>query len=600
MNKNIFKRNVKPIITYYGDESVSQVINEHLIGFSTSKLIDNPIGNFTIQILPSSALEQKASNKIVPFLLQKIFPMDLISFQLTSEEPYFLGVVDSISITENYNADGFCQRGITISGRDGGKLLQNGSIAIQDYSMNAIVEKYDILNAKMQELTGIESLGWSTEDIELQTNFYKNMNIWTAEVLGKTPFEAITNLFKLLGIFKHPVRWSVNNNKYKTWESLFHISTKYIKGYFWEGLAKARSVHANNLIDALKNVQDATFQEFWIDTLVVDEKDESGNVIDRNLKWVVRFRPKPFDRSDDKLPLFNLTGKDKLATTDNTQLIAIDEWTEKYKDFNDFIRQKENSQWTTYLDATWDKTTNIITEDDYYIINMFDSHSIGYSDSNIYSIYRANTQLAFGNQIINYPPVIDILKFVKYGTKELSIPITINTWDNDNVKLWEIPLDNTESVQLNKNLPNVQEITPEQQKVRDFYDIAISSLYLTRFYNWNAFNDILLDGTITMPADDRIRVGDKIKIPNTMTKFGIIDIIGYVVGVENRYTVGDAPKTTIRYIRGINEEVRLSNAVQLPLDFVREQLNERIADIMNPTINKSAINTNTNNEVVYV
>lgn len=94
----------------------------------------------------------------------------------------------------------------------------------------------------------------------------------------------------------------------------------------------------------------------------------------------------------------------------------------------------------------------------------------------------------------------------------------------------------------------------------DKKDVFSSSEYVNnreRLFNWYRYNEILENGVVVIRGNQDIRIGDKIFMPDAITKGGRRGIYAYVQGVKNRFEYtqsGVKFETTLELVRGENQQ----------------------------------------------
>ena len=213
---------------------------------------------------------------------------------------------------------------------------------------------------------------------------------------------------------------------------------------------------------------------------------------------VLRVRPKPFDRVGDKVGDKTVEGR-----------------------------------------FTWEKFTNFIKEVGSYNGNTYGYHRIddfkliekGRNDYEVYSAFDVSASNSLSERLIGGASgnaakafiSVDSYLLLKYGYRKLTI--------NSQLAM-DVGLEGSDNV------------------------INHSRIKVDRAYNWYRHNAIMESGSLTLPCNDHIRVGDKIWIPDLYTETGFKGMVFYVKTVDIEYHREETPvpRMTLGIARGFNQQ----------------------------------------------
>jgi len=635
-------RNLKPTIYHYSDnKDLDLRLNFHTTAFNTMVDINKVTGRFTIVLLPSQDRGSyfRSGAQLVPYFQQHIAPMDLMLFQFNSPEPYFMGVVDAVSPILRYGPEGNMLRSITISGTSG-KPLNIMPLLIDDIVVekviNSVTSTLDVFNKIDETIIGpppppgtTKTIEWDPVEVRRLIKFAKEeLKEITAETVGQEFLTVIKNLFKYSNYLQFPVQWGKGDNRNK-WsdfiyddffedkEKLIPKTPKYLKQYPREVSQVANIYKARTLAEGLKMIADPTYYESWSDTLVINGLPY----------WVHRFRPKPFDRLDDYLPI-NVNRK--YLSLNSLSIIPAEI---PLRTIREAAEDASGAALDTirYADYTWDNLKTFVGELDYWTIEEFDNLDLNISDANVYSVYNSSYSMVTGKSergVIE--AIVDPAAILKYGYRQMDIDISTflrsyvpeskfsefrkrpqlkRYWDNpsktdnslfsfinpaggrnllrDRGNLLRLNQPTLTDVGGTRRVPlvhgvvtgvEIEEATGlnlEYSRAAEKEHRVLKRLHmirsLIRLVNWNNMNSQMSSGTLTMPVDDKIRCGDKVFIPEAPTPFGEPGIFAYVTAVVQRWSIEAGGKTTLTLERGHNDSMRRIWQQRPSIDAIRKQ-----------------------------
>ena len=541
----MYKRNIKPEFTLYGDREGSDIITEHCFGFQTIVSTQSMSGSFVIQVVPAVAKGTRRSNaNLIPYLYRRVAANDIITIKYTSNEPYFMGIVDSVSLGETRDENGNYSRSLNIKGRNGGKMLENMALSIDDMAISQLKDAYKNVQAAFPDKQ------WDMGMIEKLSGFVKeNAGAWSGTFLNQKYFDALKILFDAAGLIDYPIRWAIGSGDRNEWRDFLMLDKRWIKQYPGEAINTDEAILAHTLAQSIQGMIDPNFAESWIDTKVVDGK----------LYWVLRMRPKPFDRLDDYLPLYPAENEpDSIA---DVEFKTIRDWIEHNREgFKDFG------------DATWDKMKNFVDEGSHWTIGGSYSQDIELDDSEMYSVYRSDYVLTSGETIPTTKPLVDIMAFMKYGYKQL------NATQRNHIdkKIWDPDLLNVASEdELDGVLDETNETKMRRRELWGQIEHKVSSM---RMFNWFGMNNLMAKGATSFPADDRVRAGDKIYMPGAPTVCGDPQAGLYAYGhtVTQQWNRLNGGMTQVSFNRGHNDSIRAVWLASHSVDDIRAQMQQTI------------------------
>lgn len=513
------RRRIDPKIYHFGEEA-TEMINDYMVGFSTKVSINQMAGRFTINLNPSKIKNiPRLSRKMIPRMMQLIKPMDLLVFKFTSDEPYFMGIVDNVQFDQQLSNHGNYDPGITINGRDGGKLLQLSPFALPPL----VISKIQQTAKRFKEI--YPEFDINEKNIAYINQMYSNSGAILSDVLNKDYYTAIENLFKRANIISFPLNNITNRGN---WGDYFHLSKDYIKSYPGERTLSAAAAKSNNMAQALQTLADPAVYDTWIDTKIINGKPY----------WVFRYRPKPYDRLDDYLPAVFLkdTESDDWKAFTNK---AVEMGMEKLEDL-----AAKNDFYSAIADVSYDRMQTFIGDYKYWNLKNWKNMKAGYSDQQITSCFSTSILSPFAGTSGMTHAFINHAKMAKYGIRYKNIETKTHYIKSEDYedKIKALQGDNAKRTEYFKRKQMHQLLNSMRQM------------------NWAKLDNLMYLGQVTTFADDRIRAGDKIRIPDMITPFGT-GITAIATSVGNKYArtpQSSQLSTVIEFARGENEGMRES------------------------------------------
>jgi Tfp pilus assembly protein PilZ len=187
----------------------------------------------------------------------------------------------------------------------------------------------------------------------------------------------------------------------------------------------------------------------------------------------------------------------------------------------------------------WENAKTLITKEPYHTINDEDilTSAMGVADHEATSMYitTASKELSGSNKLSKHGllhPLIDFYSVKRYGLR--------------------IKYTNSQLVRISKEDEKSGLVLDRIRGLRD------------RVFNWYRYNPFLVSGSIIVRGNDKYRIGDKIFLPDEITKHGKRGIMAYCIGVEDSYVFGRPYTTTLHLIRG--EHAQILQAVKKGTD----------------------------------
>lgn len=560
MKKQILPaRQIRPTITLLTDSTsiIEEALNDYVTSVTTTKNIDTPAGSFSIALSPTAYKKIPVTNRNLFELFRgHIQPGDLIAIGFNSKFS-FLGVVDTITSSRTA-----MNKSLTINGRCFASVFTDDFV--WKPTANPTLEKHkDFINAHRALLFYTSGTNWLLE----------------AQISNKSPVELIKYIAQNFS--------TMNANIYVTNDNTSVIYDKNIRTLkdFWVfddifAIPNDRVLETQALMtfgygspgsvwDMMKKCTDPSFYELFVDykpyTLKngaeiyynTDNDPNSGGYSTENPHgaWL-RHRPKPFDRLDDVITTFsrdvfdddaNIVGGSVIPDEngDTCMYPPLKTIEGTIGSFTDNINSK-------YQDFSWDNLKTFVEGKPYH--EILDENIIrrDYSRtrSQVYTIIGCSPRgLPFGNLPamagILREPWFDKKGILKYGVRPLTISALLGMTD------------------FNGKYLDVKNYMPK---------IAMLS---SRMKNWLRPSILFESGSVVIPGDDTIRIGDRMYLSDTESLTGKIGLMAYIEQVSNSWVIGGTYTTTIGFSRGINDcDLETFNDLE-SIDGLREMLKER-------------------------
>jgi len=563
-------RNIKPEIALYNDRVDGKLLGEHLMSLQTSKSIGNMAGSFTMHFSPTNSENSRfrTHSELVEFIYSAIRPMDMIQIKLTSNEPFFLGIVEKVSESQTLSPTGDVGRSVSVAGRDGGMILD----AMPTEFSDELVSGEIIRQVEKMDASGLADLQWNKEELTEFYQLYKGSGgTWTANIVNREPVYVIKNLFEQTAAVKFPVKWESESGDRNYWHHFFAVDDHFLKQ--WPGdCIQSGAANAKTLSQALKTAIDPNYYWLWLDTVIIDNKPY----------WAVCMRPKPFDRLSDQLPLLTNESQGWLETNE-LRTMSISDWEKAYPNDSDIAE---------FANLTWDRYGVLLDPSVNEWVVEPDNRQLSTSMSNIINTFRAEYTFMLGDPgaPLNRGAV-NIASILKYGIRSSKTPITmgntrhlamnkrirelqgelqgdvgVDYWDRI-IEDWVTGI-TTYSEALESDISALKELSKKLQNAHQYR-------YVHRFMYWNLFNELMTSGTMTLPPNDKIRVGDKVYDPQSPTPLGGKGLYFYVQSVTHNWKAGDGPgtsSTSITVDRGHNDEIRDAYMAMPSIDEMRARV----------------------------
>ena len=391
-------RSPQPRIKFLStDKGTSNNLANYVVSFQTQKHMNNLAGMFQMNLLPRfSSTNNVSEPDALSFCYKNIHPMDLISIGIEEDGGIMLGIVDNVFKTKmNYNNQ--VRRGITVRGRDFGKLLiEDNTLYVPSASLAFIhklklkLMRYGIINDD-QDISSHPLVNMSHANRAPKAFDQEGTEIGRT-FINRTPKEAIEYVLKSLTSLRLGYDFDGERNMpaYKLIESnISHRDGDLIA-------VESHNRFNGSIANFLYNLIDRDFYEIFIETYTENRS-------------VLIVRPKPFDRDGDKVMTWS--GKQKQITKDD--------------------------------DHVWDSLKTLLDKKEYHEIEEKDiiQSGMGVSDYEAFSLIIHNTRQVLMGQVMEsfgeFFPLVDMFALQKYGLRHLKSNTQLASFqfkDDGNIK----------------------------------------------------------------------------------------------------------------------------------------------------------------------
>jgi hypothetical protein len=492
--KNI--RHIKPRLGFYNAKGCERDVEKMLVSMETRKSINQPTGSFQWTLYPEMHPGMHGSFEYaMSWLQERMQPQDVVDIAFTSEQPYFLGLIDSISEQKTVAQNGQLARFINIQGRDFGKLLE------EDTFLNIDINAMQML-AWVLDNPELDSLGIDRTNLEAMRTVIKagSTGYIESRFAGvRNPKELVYDLFKAMLMIRCQVRCSDNMSK-----SFYDFVKLDIRPRPDSVMLKyPLGSNPSNFWAAIKAIFESEFYEIYGDTCE-SFTDENG-ITQKGPFYVVKVYPKPWDKNKDFL---------RGVRVDSD----IDTWLHSWESHKTFLDTKKHA----------------------HEITTATKFSKGQSDRDVVTAYKVQGYLGATAFPFMMP---DLFQLPKYGFKLAGSQLKL-----------------ADSKYLNQDYDNNAKLgdhVGSERLIPDAGGCTRPATQIERLFNWFHYNPVLYSGAVSIPANDRIRVGDisshpHEEMPKVEPDKPNLGMEGYITDVSQRYVLGH-DETTFNFIRGHNQ-----------------------------------------------
>jgi hypothetical protein len=588
-------------------------LSKYVKVIETYKNLKQPAGTFFIELSTASSKDNITSYNVAENLYNNIDPMDIIEIGIT-EPGLMVGLVDSPNKSKSISTTGF-SRNLQVTGRDFAKLLIEDSIVYSPQILNN-KNAAKILGEERLAFIGQLTRGRNSQlfnnpicallfilrnipavHVEVPFTDLSNGISKTEVTSGKLGQYFICDLKSFLGDRVSDTLMSQFSGK--IWNYLMlcideNFYELYVDTVTAEGASgkesrpclflrpkpydrttdnviKIKEVYSSSTAPAFQAVEAAGAL-----ASKVTGEDETGKAKaiaagKEVMKNLINFNKVIYPRAEmGDLVFLNKGGGGSANTTGGPEGGGSSNGVTTYvsisgmdKDGNipepppprfmgerDVSKPNDPSNLSIIIPWTWDGADSfyrtMVTNEQYHVIHDEDiiQESLGTSDYEVIDYIsvrsRKDMEQDPSKSLTGYSyPLMDGYKIRKFGLRSFDV---------------ESNLLHTSYKLTASEAQNYKIAAPEKN------DIFSSTEYVNnreRLFNWYRYNDIMESGILIIKGNQDIRIGDKIYMPDAVSKGGNLGIYAYVQGVKNRYEytqTGVKFETTLEIIRGENPD----------------------------------------------
>ncbi|RPI19712.1 MAG: hypothetical protein EHM58_00470 [Ignavibacteriae bacterium] len=570
----------------------------------TYKSLKQPAGTFTIELSPKNSKDNITSFNLAEKFYTSIDTMDIIEIGIT-KPGLMVGLIDSADKTKSIRTDNYT-RNLSIKGRDFAKLLIEDSIV---YSPQLASNEYavKILGKERLSFMGELLLGQSSQLFNnpicallfiLKNIPAAHIEVPFTDVSDGPPNEEVNSgklgkyfICDLKAFLGDRVTGSVVSQiSGKIWNSMLLCIDENFYELFVDTVTvdiqsgrearpclflrpKPYDRTADNVIrikdiygssDAKPASQAKAAAKAQVSSMLSSltgssddkaAKAKAEAAVPQVMKSLISFNKVIYPRAARKDIVFtdsegnenpgNVTTNVTLAGIDRDGKIS-DPLPAQFDGQRDINNPDDEKNKSMVIPWTWDGNDSfyrtMVTNEQYHVIHDEDilQEALGVFDDEVinYITIRSRKDTGQSSSFMGYSyPLMDGYKIRKFGLRAFNVESNLL---DTSYKL------NASSVK-NYSISGVDE--------KDIFSAAEYVNNRERIFNWYRYNDIFESGIMIIKGNQDIRIGDKIYMPDALSKGGHHGIYAYVQGVRNRYEITPAGlkyETTLEIVRGEN------------------------------------------------